>query len=286
VKTLVPRKKAVDVDVDAVDKQLVDILNKAIAGQENATTNARIYYARARLAQLLKRADRSELYLKGIATINAKDPTVLSPALLAVSGDILLKLGNLDDATAMFKRLNERYKDGMFADAGPVGLGYVALAKKQPAEALEIFENALVNNPGMSRFKETTIGKLQALVELGKDEEAEKLALEITGDKMFRGEFAGKAYIMLAGMLRKQADKAAGQEAKLELLRKAHGYYQRVYVANQSVPEVAAEAYWQAYETAKELDDLTLASETLKALSINPKLKNTERAKKALEMAP
>jgi tetratricopeptide (TPR) repeat protein len=286
VKTLVPRKKAVDVDVDAVDKQLVDILNKAIAGQENATTNARIYYARARLAQLLKRADRSELYLKGIATINAKDPTVLSPALLAVSGDILLKLGNLDDATAMFKRLNERYKDGMFADAGPVGLGYVALAKKQPAEALEIFENALVNNPGMSRFKETTIGKLQALVELGKDEEAEKLALEITGDKMFRGEFAGKAYIMLAGMLRKQAEKAAGEEAKLELLKKAHGYYQRVYVANQSVPEVAAEAYWQAYETAKELDDLTLASETLKALSINPKLKNTERAKKALEMAP
>ena len=138
----------------------------------------------------------------------------------------------------------------------------------------------------MSRFKETTIGKLQALVELGKDAEAEKLALEITGDKMFRGEFAGKAYIMLAGMLRKQAEKGMGEEAKLELLRKAHGYYQRVYVANQSVPEVAAEAYWQAYETAKELDDLTLASETLKALSINPKLKNTERAKKALEMAP
>jgi TolA-binding protein len=286
VKTLVPRKKAAEVDVDAVDKQLVDILNKAIAGQENATTNARLYYARARLAQLLKRADRSELYLKGIATINAKDPAVLSPALLAVSGDILLKLGSLDEATAMFKRLNERYQDGMFADAGPVGLGYVALAKKQPAEALEIFENALTNNPGMSRFRETTIGKLQALVELERYEEVEKLALEIVGDKMFRGEFAGKAYIMLAGVLRKQAEKAAGEEAKQELLKKAHGYYQRVYVANQSVPEVAAEAYWQAYETAKELNDMTLADETLKALSINPKLKNTVRAKKAAELAP
>lgn len=285
VKTLVPRKKAVDIDVDAIDKQLVDILNKAIVGQENATTNARLYYARARLAQLLKRADRSELYLKGIATINAKDPAVLSPALLAVSGDILLKLGSLEEATAMFTRLNERYKDGMFADAGPVGLGYIALAKKQPAEALEIFENALANNPGMSRFKETTFGKLQALADLGKYEEVEKLALEITGDKMFRGEFAGKAYILLAGILRQQAGKAAGDEAKQEMLKKAHGYYQRVYVANQSVPEVAAEAYWQAYETAKELNDTTLADETLKALSINPKLKNTVRAKQAAELA-
>ncbi len=285
VKTLVPRKKAAEVDVDAIDKQLIDVLNQATAGNENATSNARLYYARARLAQLLKRADRSDLYLKGIATINAKDPKVLSPALLAVSGDILLKLGNLDDASAMFTRLSERYKDGMFADAGPVGLGYVALARKQPEEALEIFETALTSNPGMSRFKETTLGKLQALAALGRDEEAEKLALEIAGDKVFRGEFAGKAYIMLAGIYRKQAEKAASPDAKAELLKKAHGTYQRVYVANQSVPEVAAEAYWQAYETALALSNTDLANETLKALAANPKLKNTARAKKAVELA-
>ncbi|NQW99988.1 tetratricopeptide repeat protein, partial [bacterium] len=284
VKTLVPRKKASEVDVDAVDKQLVEVLNKAIAGQENPTTNARLYYARARLAQMLRRPDRSDLYLKGIATINAKNPAVLSPALLSVSGDILLKLGNLDEATAMFKRLIERYKDGMFADAGPVGLGYVALARKQPAEALEIFENALASNPGMSRFKETTIGKLQAMVALGQDEAAEKFALEIIGDKMFRGEFSGKAYLMLAGLYRKQADKASGADAKSELLKKAHGTYQRVYIAYQSVPEVCAEGYWQAYETATELGDTTLANETLKALAANPKVKNTERAKKAAEL--
>lgn len=284
VKTLVPRKKASEVDVDAVDKQLVEVLNKAIAGQENPTTNARLYYARARLAQMLRRPDRSDLYLKGIATINAKDPAVLSPALLSVSGDILLKLGSLDEATAMFKRLIERYKDGMFADAGPVGLGYVALARKQPAEALEIFENALASNPGMSRFKETTIGKLQAMVALGQDEAAEKFALEIIGDKMFRGEFSGKAYLMLGGLYRKQADKASGADAKSELLKKAHGTYQRVYIAYQSVPEVCAEGYWQAYETATELGDATLANETLKALAANPKVKNTERAKKAAEL--
>lgn len=285
VKTLVPRKKAAEVDIDALDKQLVDILNKAIGTQENATTNARLYYARARLAQLLKRADRSDLYLKGIATINAKDPSVLSPALLSVSGDILLKLGSLDEAEAMFKRLVERYKDGMFADAGPVGLGYIAMARKQPDAALKIFETALETNPGMSRFKETTLGKLEALAALGQFEPAEKLALEVVGDKMFRGESAGKAYLILARIYRTQADKAAGADAKAELLKKAHGTYQRVYIAYQSVPDVCAEAYWQAYETATDLGDTTLADETLKALAANPKLKNTARAKKAVELA-
>ncbi|MES2437868.1 MAG: tetratricopeptide repeat protein [Verrucomicrobiota bacterium] len=285
VKTLVPKKKPAEIDVDAVDAQLVEVLNKAIGGQENPTTNARLYYARAQLARMLKRPDKSELYLKGIATINAKEPAVLSPALLAVSGDILLKLGDLDAAEGMFKRLVDRYKEGMFADAGPVGLGYIALARKNPEEALKIFEEALEKNPGMSRFKETTLGKIQALIELGKLEDAEKLCLQIAGDKMFRGEAAGKAYIFLAQVYRKQSEKATGKEAKDELLRKAHGTYNRVYTAYKSTPDVCAEAGWQAYETLLELGDKTLAEETLRTLANDPKLKNTERAKKAAGLA-
>lgn len=286
VKTIVPRKKASEVDLDALDKQLIDILNKAITGQENATTSARLYYARARLAQMLKRADRSELYLKGIATINADNPAVLSPALLSVSGDILLKLGNLDQAEGMYKRLSDRFRDGMFADAGPVGLGYIALARKQPAEALKIFEEAMVNNPGTSKFKETTLGKLEALIALGNLEEAEKLALATAGDKTFRGEAAGKALVLMGGIYRQQAKKATDTEASLELYKKAHGTYNRVFTAYKSTPEICAEAGWQAYETLIEMGDKELADETLKVLAEDPKLKNTERAKKAAGLAP
>ncbi|MGL4399252.1 MAG: tetratricopeptide repeat protein [Luteolibacter sp.] len=285
VKTLVPRKKASEVDLDALDAQLIEVLNKAIAGQENATTNARLYYARARLAQMLRRADRSDLHLKGIATINADNPAVLSPALLSVSGDILLKLGNLDQAEGMFKRLSERYREGSFSDAGPVGLGYIALARKQPEEALRIFEDTLVNNPGTSRFKETTIGKLEALVALGRLEDAEKLALATAGDKTFRGESAGKALLLMGRIYREQAKKAS-DGAKTELLSKAHGTYDRVFTAYKSTPEIAAEAGWQAYETLKEMGDEALATETLKTIAADQKLKNTERAKKASELVP
>ncbi|MFZ9941643.1 MAG: tetratricopeptide repeat protein [Luteolibacter sp.] len=280
VKTMVPRKKPADIDIDALDKQLTDLLAQVTAGQENPTTAARIYYARARLAQLLRRNDRSDLYMKGIATINAKDPMVLSPALLAVSGDILLKSGDDNGAEAMFKHLVERYSDSSFSDAGPVGMGLVALARKKPDEALKIFDDALQNNPGMSRFKEATLGKLQALVELEKYEEATQLALNTVGDKMFRGQSAADAYMLLAKAYRKQATKLAGPEG-VELLKKAHGTYQRVYVAYQGFPEVCAEAYWQAYETAQKLGEETLAAETLKALREHPKLTNTEAAKRA-----
>jgi regulator of protease activity HflC (stomatin/prohibitin superfamily) len=136
----------------------------------------------------------------------------------------------------------------------------------------------------MSRFKETTLGKLQALVALDQLDAAEKLALQVVGDKMFRGEMAGKAYIFLGKIYRAQSAKAAENDAKLELLKKAHGTYQRVYVAYQSTPEVCAEAYWQAYETAGDLGNKTLADETIRALAANQKLKNTERFKKASEL--
>ncbi|MEI6178268.1 MAG: tetratricopeptide repeat protein [Verrucomicrobiota bacterium] len=278
-----PEKKKKDIDLEAVDKQLVETLNKITAKKQNLTTAARTYYARARLAQALKDTRHSDLYLKGIATSNATDPTPLSPKLLSVCGDILLKNGDLDGAELMFKRLVDRYHDGMFSDAGPVGLGYIALARKQPEAALKIFDDTLLNNNGMASFKETTLGKLQALVELERYEPAEVLAKQIESDRSFRGETAAKAYLLQGQACRQQAAKEASQtsDKAREFLKQAHAYYQRVYVAYRGFPDICAEAYWQAYQTAKALGDLTLASKTLKALLDDPKLQNTLRFKDA-----
>ena len=64
-------------------------------------------------------------------------------------------------------------------------------------------------------------------------------------------------------------------------MRKAYATYQRVYIAYQSLPDICAEAYWQASETAKTLNEYGLAAENLKALANHPKLQNTRRAKEA-----
>ncbi len=285
VKTFVPRKKISLIDIKEIDSKLTEALLKIVAGKESATTNARTYYARARLAQMLKRADLSDLYLQGIATANAKDPSPLSPALLATSGDILLKTGDLDGAETMYLRLANRYKDSLFSDAGPVGLGCVALARNQPEKALKIFDDALENNNGISRFKECTLGKLRALVALDKFDAAHKLGEQIISDKTFRGETVASTYLILAQAYRKQAASAGIAPADAqEFMTKAYGIYQRVYVAYQSIPELCAQAYWGAYETAKELGKETEAAENLKALINHPKLQKTELRKKAESM--
>jgi len=289
VKTLVPKKKPTPEEEEALDNQLVEVLTKVLGDKPNPTATARMFYARARLSQLLNRSEhteRSDLLLKGVATNFASDPSVLSPTLLSACGDILLNEGDLDGAEAMYKRLDVNYKESMFADSGPYGLGMVAIARKQPDVALNIFENTLKNNHGTSKFKETTLAKLQALIELGEFEAARTLADQIVGDKTYRGELCGKALLLKAQSYRAEAAKAeSGSDAAKDLLAQAHGVYQHIYVAYQGLTNVCAEAYWQAYETAKEMNEYTIASDTLRKLTTNPKLKNTMRAKEASKLS-
>jgi tetratricopeptide (TPR) repeat protein len=281
VKAMVPRKRTPELGKELDDK-LNELLSKAAEGKENSTTNARIYYGRAQLALALRDPKTAENYLAGIATDTSIPAEALSPALLSACGEILLKKGDLDRAEEMFRRLGDRYKESGFSDAGPVGLGQVALARNEPQKALEIFDDALTNIPGMSRFKEATYGKLLALRHLEKYDEAEALALQIAGDRSFRGPYVPKSYMILADVLRQKAKKQ-DTKGSIETLKKAHGYLQRVYLTSGKEPEIAAEAMYRAYETAKDLGDTKLADETLKQLKENPKLEGTEYQKKALE---
>jgi len=272
VQTLVPPKKPAKEDIDSVaetlDKQLIEALTKVVGDKPNPTATARIFYTQARLSQLLYRTshtDRSDLLLKGIAANYASDPAVLSPTLLSVCGEILIEDGNLDRAQALYQRLADKYKDSLFSDAGPLGLGNVALARKQPQEALKIFEDTLTNNKGTSKFRETTLGKLRAIIDLGHYDDARKLASTIVGDKRFHGESAGQADLLLAQSYRAEAATAPTADATIALLRRAYDTYQRLAITYQSLPGICAEAYWQAFETAKQLHDYVHAAEALKA---------------------
>lgn len=285
VRSLVPKRRGPDFDPAKADQRLQEILNRAAAGKENATTSARIIYARAFLYDSLRNTTQKDQLLKSIANSDAIDPAALSPMLLAVCGEILIKDGKLDRAETMFQRLTDRYKNSTFSDAGPVGLGQIALARKKPDEAYRIFEDALVNNAGTSRFKEATIGKLEALRDLGKFDEAEKLAVKIAGDRAFRGPSIPKIYIILGDSMRMKAKKVSAEEGA-EILRQAHGYYQRAYTGYQRELDLTAEAYYKACEVLKEIGNTELYQETLKQFLAHPKLAEAQPAfwRKAQEL--
>jgi tetratricopeptide (TPR) repeat protein len=252
----------------------------------NPTTNARVFYARARVNELLHRTQKSQLYLGTLA--QNTDPTALSPVLLSACGSILLKNGDLEKAATFFSRLKEKYSQSAYSDMGPVGLGQIALARKQYDEALQTFTDALEKNNGTSMFKEATLGKLQALVGLKKDDDAEKLALEMVGDKAFRGETSGRAYLALADVYDHRAE-AVTDNTVLGLYAKENGYLQRVYLAFKSWPELAATAMLRSGDISKKLGHLDEAKAVWKMLAEDPKLANTkeaEEAKKRLEQNP
>ncbi len=282
VKSLVPRRRPKDLNVDELEKQLTDMLNKAAEGKESETTNARIYYARARMMMMLKETERANNYLKNIA--DSTDAKFLSPTLLAVCGEILMKSGDLDRAEEMFKRLQDRFKESPFSDAGPVGLGQIALARNQPEEALKIFTEALESNTGTSRFKEATIGKLEALNALDRTDEVEKLAEQIISDRSFKGgPTIPKAYLIWADAERKKAKDQTSSE-RIETLKVAYARYERVWRAYQRETELFAKALWGSYEVAKDLGNTELQKQCLESLAKNPKLEKTEEAKKAKEL--
>lgn len=286
VQTIIPRKKPADIDVDALETEVVDILKKAVGDMETPTAAARIDYARALLNEKLKRGDKAKLIMKGIALSPAIKADDLSPGLLNACGELLLKEGgedNLKRAEEMFQRLADRYKDSPYSDAGPVGLGRVLLARDKPQDALKVLNEALDTNPGMSSIVEAVLGKIQALVTLGSPaqlDEAEKSALEVIGDKSFRGEPAGRAYLALTQIYRKRASTVSG-EAAADANKKAFGYSQRVYLTYKAFPEICAQGYWQSYEIAKDLGEATIAVETLRALATDPKVQKSPLAEKA-----
>lgn len=279
VKSLTPRRKPKDLDVNALEQQLVDMLNKAAEGKESETTNARIYYARARMMNILKEGQKADDYLRNIA--NTTDPKFLSPTLLALCAEILMKSGDVDKAEGMFARLKDAYRESPFSDAGPVGLGQIALKRKQPEEALKIFKEALESNTGTSRYKEATIGKLEAMYELGQIKEVEELADKIIKDRSFKGgPTIPKAYLIWGDATRKKAATQSATES-IATLKIAYAYYERVWRAYARETDLFAKALWGSYEVAKDLGNTELQQQCLEALTSNPKIENTEEAKKA-----
>ncbi|BCU78468.1 tetratricopeptide repeat protein [Luteolibacter sp. LG18] len=282
LKAIVPRlKQPKPEEIDAVEQKVVDALKSIIGEHENPTTNARVYYARAKVRVQFKDYAKADLYISGIAT--GSKPEDLSPQLLAVCAGVLMKTGELDKAEEMFKRLRDRYQNSYFSDSGPVGLGEVALARKQWDEASKLFDVAL-ENKGSSRVYDAMGGKAQALMNLDKLDDAEKLGLDIIKDKAAGKERIAYTYLDLAQIARKRAAKAATADAKTDALVSANSRYQRVMTAYKSVPEACALAYIGSYEVVKEKDDITTANQILDQLLEQPKFEKTEGFKKAKQL--
>ncbi|SRR5579862_776489 len=249
-----------------LDKQLAP-LDKI----PNPTAKARLFYARAELAQLLKKpAERAKYF----AEIEKFKPEELSPVLLAQAGDDLLAKGEAERAATLYSELRDAYPKSDFLDYAYVGLGEIAFAQKNYTRALELFTYAADELAG-SKVKDATVGEAKSCLELGNYDKARKLFEQIASVREWRGESTAYAVYSLGEV-----------EARQQHWPEAIAYFQRVFVLYQKYLPWVAKSYIRSAEGFDKLGKRPEAVNHLKEMLRNPKLENfpeTEQARRMLQ---
>lgn len=261
-----PRAKAGD-PPPAVDPE--EALAKALELPEAEKTPAyiaRVNFAKSELARMMRDMTKAKRSMSAIA--NSAQPSDLGPVLLSMVGEYLRENKEPDKAVPFYIRLRDGFPQSAYADAAPVGLGYIELEKKNYNAAIENFDFAL--NGAGSQLKEATYGKAQALMALSKNDEAKKLFEEIIKTREWKGMEKADANFQLGEIYNKEGDKA-----------KAHYYYQQVYLAHGQFPELVAKAYLRAADMLDGLGKSQESKDTLLEMLRKDKLKDTPEYQKA-----
>ncbi len=222
-------------------EELEERLKKLLTGPggadsiNNGTAQARVLYARALLARMMRELPKYESLLSVIPDAAKTDE--LSPLLLATIGDMMLAKGQLEKAAEYYGRLREAFSASDFGDKAPVGLGKIEFARKNYQGALDLFNEAIEKFQGSSSLLDATLGKAESLLELGggdskKMEQAEKLYKTIAATREWKGEPTANSLYHL-GLI---------EERRKEWGR-AIAYYQRVILAHQKYKNWLAKAH-------------------------------------------
>jgi tetratricopeptide (TPR) repeat protein len=248
-----------------LDKQL-----KPLEENANATTRARLLYARAALATLRRKPDVHDQLIGQIAT--QFQPDDLSPLLLAQSGDYLFAQGKSDRAADYYDELKEYFPTSMYIDYAYVGLGEIAYAKKDYKKALDLFTDAIDKFAG-SKVKDATVGKAKTLLEMGQYDASRKLFEQIATVREWRGESTAYAVYSMGDI--------EGREGHWA---EAIAYYQRVFVLYQRYLPWVAKAYINCAESFDKLGKRPEAIAHLQEMLRNEKLQNLPEAGQARQL--
>jgi len=197
----------------------------------DANGRPRLDYARIELCKLLKNQARADELMAGIA---AARPELLSPQLLALSGEFLQNRKRDAEAADHYNYLKDNYLKSAWLDYAYSGLGAMAMEKGDAKKALELYTLAADEYAG-AKVRESTLGLGMALLENSRYTEAKKLLEQVAGTREWRGECTAQAVFYLGVVEERQGR-----------LAEAVAHYQRVFVAYQKYTTWVEKAYLKA----------------------------------------
>jgi tetratricopeptide (TPR) repeat protein len=259
---------------------------KPLRENANPTTEARLLYAAGELYKLgRKTGQRDELLAKIAEQTKAED---LSPFLLMELGDFLLAKGTVDKADTFYRALKDNFPKAMNVDAAYVGLGEIALARKDVKKAMELYTYAIDRLGAPYKLKEALLGQAKchmatAIATYSGDtkeaavksfDKARKLFEEVAGVREWRGETTAYSLYQLA---------------EIQFLQskwpEATALFERVAVTQQKYPAWSARAYNKAADGYHRMGKDDIAKDRLKEMLGKEKfqgLPEAEEAKKKL----
>lgn len=217
----------------------------------------RLAYARMELLKMLKRPEQAAEVMSGIA---ASRPEVLSPQLLALSGEFLQNQQRDAQAALYYNFLKDNYLRSAWLDYAYSGLGAMELAKGNARKAVDLYTLAVEEYAG-AKIKDSTFGLAMALLESRRYPEARKLYEQVAGTREWRGELTAQAVYYL-GVIEEREGRLA----------EAAAYYQRVFVAYQKYSTWVGKAYLKAAQCFDKLDQRKEAIAHLQEALRNDKL--------------
>ena len=244
----------------------MDKLMAPLDAMADASGAPRLDYARVELLKLLKKAEATDVLLRKIAR---STPDVLSPQLLALTGEFLQRQGLTVQAETYYNFLKDHYLKSGWLDWAYCGLGDLAMAKGDANRALELYTLAMDEYTG-SKVRDSMMGRALALLQLGRFAESKKLFEQVAGTREWRGEVTAQAVYCLGQVSEK--------ENKWE---EAVAFYQRVFVAYQKYVPWVEKAYLAAaqclYKHGKTDEAVRHLQEVLRNGKLGFEVKNEAR---------
>jgi TolA-binding protein len=223
----------------------------------DASGRPRLAYVRMELLKMLKKQEQADELLGEIAK---SPPAVLSPQLLALSGEFMQRQKRNAEATVFYNYLKDYFLKSAWLDYAYSGLGAMELAKGNTKKAVDLYTLAADEYAG-AKVKESTLGLAMALLEIGRYPEAKKLYERVASTREWRGDATVQAVFYL-GMV----------EERQGRLAEAVAHYQRVFVAYQKYIPWVEKAYIKAAQCFDKLGKRKEAIAHLQEVLRNDKL--------------
>lgn len=255
-------------------------LDQLIGGEQtlkNRTATARLFLARALLAQLKLDQQTYTTYLDQLADFEASDLSAFILGQLAeylihkadtsgVKGEDDARKAALAKAEGFCKELLSSFPKSEFVEMAYIGLGDIAYHRQNWQVAYQWFKDAIDVAGATYKTKEAIFGQAKSLLELGKLDEAKKLFEQVASTREWRGELTPRSVFNLGEI-----------EFRQQKWNEAIAYYQRVYVSYQKYPEPMAKAYLQSARALVKLGKNAEALRSLGEMLRNDKLPQSYR---------